>query len=164
MDIDPTALRRALGQFPTGVTVITARSREGRNVGLTANSFTSVSLEPALVSWSLRRQSGLFATFGEGIPFAVNVLGVSQAQLASRFARPLDDRFEGVELRPGCGGAPLIAGCIAYFECVAIGCHIEGDHGIFIGKVERFFTGTAEEVPLVFCKGAYMAPQELRAA
>jgi flavin reductase (DIM6/NTAB) family NADH-FMN oxidoreductase RutF len=164
MDIDPTALRRALGSFPTGVTVVTARSREGRNIGLTANSFTSVSLEPALVSWSLRRQSGLFETFREGIAFAVNVLGVSQTQLANRFARPSDDKFAGVELCAGFGGVPLLAGCIAYFECAMIGCHIEGDHGIFIGKVERFFTGTAEEYPLVFCKGAYMAPHELGAA
>jgi flavin reductase (DIM6/NTAB) family NADH-FMN oxidoreductase RutF len=164
MDIDPTALRRALGQFPTGVTVVTARGRDDRHIGLTANSFTSVSLEPALVSWSLRRQSGLFDLFSEGAAFAVNVLGVSQAPLANHFARPSEDKFAGIEVSLGENGAPLLPGCVAYFECSNMGCHIEGDHGIFIGRVDRFFTGTADEYPLVFCKGAYMAPQELRAA
>lgn len=159
MKIDPSELRQALGQFPTGVTVITARGKDGRHIGLTANSFASVSLDPPLVSWSLRRASGLFEDFREGGIFAVNVLNARQARVASRFARPADDKFAGVELLASGDGLPLLAGCVAYFECAIVACHIEGDHGIFIGRVKRFATGTAESAPLVFCKGAYMAPQ-----
>ena len=164
MGLDATELRRALGHFPTGVTVVTTRGRDGRYLGLTANSFTSVSLDPPLISWSLRRQSGLFDEFREGRHFAVNVLAASQFALATQFARATADKFAGVELRAGLEGIPLIAGCIAYFECATVGCHIEGDHGIFIGHVKRFAAGASDDVPLVFCKGSYMAPQGLLTA
>ena len=155
MSIDPREYRRALGRFPTGVTIVTARSAEGRYIGLTANSFTSVSLEPALVSWSLRRASALFDAFSCATHFAVHVLGASQADLAARFAACCDDRFRGVAVTEGTAGLPLIEGALARFECEAVACHAAGDHGIFIGRVERYTNTERAELPLVFCHGGY---------
>src|SRR5207248_8346568 len=108
MPIDPREYRRALAQFPTGVTIVTARGADGRCIGLTANSFTSVSLDPALVSWSLRLGSALFEAFDRAGHFGVNVLAASQARLAARFAARCDERFDGVELIEGIEGLPLI--------------------------------------------------------
>jgi flavin reductase (DIM6/NTAB) family NADH-FMN oxidoreductase RutF len=158
MPIDPREYRRALGQFPTGVTIVTARTPQGGYLGLTANSFTSVSLDPALVSWSLRCASSLFDAFSRSSHFAVNVLAASQAELAARFAARRADRFAGLQVSEGIGGAPLIDGCIARFECVNVACHVAGDHGIFIGRVERYSSAGRGELPLVFCQGDYMAP------
>ncbi len=158
MTLDAREYRRALGQFPTGVTVVTGRARKGRCFGLTANSFASVSLEPALVSWSLRRSSALFAAFCDAPYFAVNVLAASQAALASRFAARCDDHFQGLEVVEGLDGVPLLKGCIAQFECARVACHVEGDHGLFIGRVERYTSADVGELPLVFCQGGYMAP------
>jgi flavin reductase (DIM6/NTAB) family NADH-FMN oxidoreductase RutF len=162
--LDPALFRRALGRFPTGVAVITTSTHGGRRLGLTANSFTSVSLEPPLVSWSLRRRSRLFDAFRRGGHFAVNVLATAQADLAARFAGQTEDRFAGLDVQPGLGEVPLLAGCVAYFECATAGCHLEGDHAILIGRVERFSTGAHDERPLVFCEGAYMSPAERKIA
>ncbi len=162
MSIDPREYRRALGRFPTGVTIVTARSAEGRYIGLTANSFASVSLEPALVSWSLRRASALFQIFSHASHFAVNVLGASQAELAARFAARCDDRFRGVAVTEGIAGLPLIEGALACFECALVACHGAGDHGIFIGQVERYTSAARAELPLVFSQGAYTTPRESR--
>lgn len=158
MALDPRDYRRALGQFPTGVTIVTARGIDGRYIGLTANSFTSVSLEPALVSWSLRRESTLFELFTRTSHFAIHVLAASQAALASRFAARCEDRFEGVDIIEGIEGLPLIEGALARFECANIACHRAGDHGIFIGRVERYTNSHCAELPLVFCRGGYTAP------
>jgi flavin reductase (DIM6/NTAB) family NADH-FMN oxidoreductase RutF len=158
MLIDPREYRRALAQFPTGVTIVTARGAEGRYIGLTANSFTSVSLDPALVSWSLRLNSALFEAFDRAGHFGVNVLAASQARLAARFAARCDDRFHGVEVIEGIEGLPLIAGSLATFECSNVACHVAGDHGIFIGKVQRYTNAQRAELPLVFCQGGYTAP------
>jgi flavin reductase (DIM6/NTAB) family NADH-FMN oxidoreductase RutF len=152
--------RRALGQFPTGVTIVTARAGDGRYIGLTANSFTSVSLEPALVSWSLRRASALFDAFSAASHFAVNVLAAGQAGLAVRFAARTEDRFGRVPLVEGVAGAPLIEGSLAWFECTTQACHLAGDHGIFIGRVDRYTNSERAELPLVFCRGGYTAPGE----
>jgi flavin reductase (DIM6/NTAB) family NADH-FMN oxidoreductase RutF len=161
MALDPREYRRALAQFPTGVAIVTARGEHGRHIGLTANSFTSVSLDPALVSWSLRLSSALFETFDNARHFGVNVLAASQAALAARFAARCDDRFQGVEVVEGMEGLPLIAGSLATFECSSVACHVAGDHGIFIGRVERYTNTGRAELPLVFCQGGYTAPREL---
>ena len=158
MALDPREYRRALGQFPTGVTIVTALGVDGHYIGLTANSFTSVSLEPALVSWSLRRESRLFEPFARTSHFAIHVLAASQAALAARFAARSDDRFAGVDLIEGIEGLPLIEGALARFECANIACHMAGDHGIFIGRVERYTNSQCAELPLVFCRGNYTAP------
>lgn len=156
---EPRDYRRALGQFPTGVTVITGRAPTGRALGLTVNSFASVSLEPPLVSWSLRTRSTLFSAFCGTQRFAVNVLGASQAAIASRFASVCEDRFAGTEVLAGIDDLPLLKGCIAWFECMRVACHIEGDHGVFIGRVERYASASTAAAPLVFYKGTYMTTQ-----
>src|SRR3954467_14095034 len=129
MPIDPRDYRRALGQFPTGVTIVTARNAQGGYIGLTANSFTSVSLDPALVSWSLRLSSAVFEAFDRAAHFAVNVLAARQANLAARFATRCDDRFQGVEVIEGIEGLPLIEGSLAPFECHKLASHVPGDTG-----------------------------------
>src|SRR5438045_9645374 len=109
MPIDPREYRRALAQFPTGVTIVTARGAQGGYIGLTANSFTSVSLDPALVSWSLRLGSALFEAFDRAAHFGVNVLAARQATPAARFATRCDDRIQAVEVTARIAGPPLTA-------------------------------------------------------
>lgn len=123
--------------FATGVTVVTARSAEGRLVGLTANSFNSVSLDPPLVLWSLALASASLPVFAAGAHYAINVLAADQVALAERFAAQGVDRWAGVVHRPGIGGAPLLAGAAATFECISRSRYEEGDHVIFVGEVER---------------------------
>ncbi|WP_374315467.1 flavin reductase family protein [Aquabacterium sp.] len=131
----PEEYRAALGQFATGVTVVTARAADGSLVGLTANSFNSVSLDPPLVLWSLAKQSGSMPGFLSASHYAINVLGADQRQLAERFARKGIDRFDGAPWKPGLTGAPVIDGAVAVFECEQRSQHDEGDHVIFVGRV-----------------------------
>ncbi len=161
---DPREFRRALGTFPTGVAIITTCDGEGVPVGLTCNSFSSVSLDPPLVLWSLRTSSKLLQAFRGTSAFAINVLAEDQSALSARFATSsIVDKFEGVAHSPGFRGVPLIDHCVARFHCSTFSEHEAGDHVIFIGKVERFEHGR-EEDPLVFYKGAYMMlAQSLRA-
>jgi flavin reductase (DIM6/NTAB) family NADH-FMN oxidoreductase RutF len=128
--------RDALAQFATGVTVICAPGPEGRFVGFTANSFNSVSLDPPLVVWSLSRAALGLAAFESAERYAINVLAHDQVELARRFSRPHADRFDGVAYRLGTAGAPLIDGCVAWFECRHHAQHAAGDHMLFIGEVE----------------------------
>jgi flavin reductase (DIM6/NTAB) family NADH-FMN oxidoreductase RutF len=109
--------RSALGAFATGVTVVTALDPTGRPVGLTANSFNSVSLTPPLVLWSLSRRAGSLPAFSGGSHYAINILAADQKELAERFASKDVDRFAGLTFRQGAGGAPVIAGSAAVFEC-----------------------------------------------
>jgi flavin reductase (DIM6/NTAB) family NADH-FMN oxidoreductase RutF len=151
--IDPRELRDALGCFTTGVTIITARGDDGRCVGLTANSFSSVSLDPPLVSWSLSLYAPSLAVFQDASHFAVHVLARDQEDLAMQFARSAEDKFAGVETVPGLGGAPLLEGAIARFQCANAYRYYGGDHIIFLGMVETFEAGDGE--PLLFCRGAF---------
>jgi flavin reductase (DIM6/NTAB) family NADH-FMN oxidoreductase RutF len=128
--------RDALAQFATGVTVICAPGPPGRYVGFTANSFNSVSLDPPLVLWSLRRRAANLAFFENAEHYAINVLAHDQVELARRFSRPHADHFGGVAYRLGLAGAPLIEGCVATFECRHHDRYVTGDHVLFIGKVE----------------------------
>jgi len=132
---DSRQFRDALGEFATGVTIICARTGDGRYVGLTANSFNSVSLEPPLVLWSLSRHSSSLAAFESAERYSVNVLSAKQTELARRFSRPHVDRFDGVGYRMGWADAPLIDGCAAWFECLHHARHRAGDHVLFIGEV-----------------------------
>ena len=152
--------RAALGMFATGVTIVTAAKANGELVGLTANSFNSVSLSPALVLWSLSRRAGSFDTFSQGAHYAINVLGCEQQALARRFSEPMDDRFAGVAWTPGIGGAPLLAGAIAHFECANRSQYAEGDHMIFVGAVQRcqHVHGAS---PLLFHGGRFYAEHPL---
>jgi flavin reductase (DIM6/NTAB) family NADH-FMN oxidoreductase RutF len=154
--IEPKLFRQLLGCFPTGVAVITTRNAQGQPVGLTCNSFSSVSLEPPLVLFSLRTASSLLGTFTEAGNFAINILAQNQDALSGRFASSkIADKFDGVAWRPGRLGTPLIDDCLASFECDVYARHEAGDHVIFIGEVRHMADGSADHA-LVFYKGAYM--------
>jgi len=127
--------RDSLAQFATGVAVICAPGPDDRFVGFTANSFNSVSLDPPLIVWSLNRRGTNLAAFEHAEHYAINVLAQDQVDLARRFSRPHADRFAGVEYRLGAAGAPLIGGCVAWFECRHHARHRAGDHVLFIGEV-----------------------------
>ena len=154
--IEAKLFRQLLGCFPTGVAVITTRAADGRPAGLTCNSFSSVSLEPPLVLFSLRKASSLLGTFAEADGFAINILSERQDALSGRFASSkIADKFEGVAWRPGPLGMPIIEDCLASFECSVHARHEAGDHDIFIGEVKHMGGGATDQA-LVFYKGAYM--------
>ena len=132
---DERQLRDALAQFATGVTIVCARAADRRYVGFTANSFNSLSLSPPLILWSLSHRSGSLAAFEAAERYAVNVLSTGQVDLARRFSRPHADRFENVPFRLGWSDAPLIEGCVAWFECRHYARHRAGDHMLFIGEI-----------------------------
>lgn len=151
--IDTRAFRRALGNFATGVTVVTAADATGRKVGVTANSFNSVSLDPPLILWSIDKRSTSHAVFEAASHFAVNVLAADQIDLSNNFARPKEDRFAEVEYQAGEGGAPVLADCSARFECEKYQQVDGGDHWIMIGKVVAF--DDCGRSPLLYHQGAY---------
>ncbi len=152
--------RAALGMFATGVTIVTARTPQGKLIGLTANSFNSVSLHPPLVLWSLARAAGSMATFSTGSHYAINILAADQQELARRFAAKGADRWAGVTFDEGAGGAPLLAGAAATFECFNRSRYEEGDHVIFVGEVERCSHRTGAS-PLLFHGGKFYAEHPL---
>lgn len=129
--------RAALGMFATGVTIVTARTPEGSYVGLTASSFNSVSQSPPLVLWSLSLKARSMPAFSEGSHYAINILAAEQRHLAERFASQSADRFEGLNFHLGAGGAPVLEGAAAVFECFNRHQYAGGDHTIFVGEVER---------------------------
>jgi flavin reductase (DIM6/NTAB) family NADH-FMN oxidoreductase RutF len=151
---DTRDLRNALGAFATGVTIITARGKDGGLYGLTANSFTSVSLTPPLVLWSASLYAQSLPAFQEGSHFVVNILAHDQIELSNFFARTRENKFAEIDhVIPECG-APVIIGAAAHFECRNEYRHYGGDHIIFIGHVERYaYTGRPT---LLFCRGKYM--------
>ena len=150
---DARALRNALGRFATGVTIITTVDAQSAPVGLTANSFNSLSLDPPLVLWSLRRNSPNLPIFAAATFFAVNVLGEAQLDLSRRFASPVDDKFAAGQWALGSGGVPLLAGCAAVFECERVAQQDAGDHVLFIGRVLALSESAVP--PLLFQAGHY---------
>ncbi|NNU81288.1 flavin reductase family protein [Halovulum dunhuangense] len=151
MSLDQRALRDALGCFATGVTVVTTMTPEGP-LGITANSFASVSLDPPLVLWSPARRSSRFPAFEAATHFAIHVLAEDQLALAQRFARAGRD-FAGLALAAGLGDAPLLDGCAARFECAHAAGHDAGDHLIVVGEVLRLIR--SDRRPLLFHEGRY---------
>jgi flavin reductase (DIM6/NTAB) family NADH-FMN oxidoreductase RutF len=151
--LDPRDFRNALGTYATGVTIVTAVADDGKPYGLTCNSFASVSINPPLVLWSLGMYSQGLPIFQNAAHFAVNVLGVSQASLATKFSKSGVDRFDGVDWKPGLGNAPLIAGSVAQFQCRAANRYYGGDHVIFLGAVEAYAYNKQE--PLLFLSGGF---------
>jgi len=152
-EFDPKAFRRALGNFATGITVVTAQTADGIKTGVTANSFNSVSLEPALILWSIDKRSGSCEIFEKASHFAVNILAADQIDVSNHFARPGEDKFADVDFTAGLGGAPLLPHTAACFQCEAYETVDGGDHWILIGKVVAFEdTGRA---PLVYHQGSY---------
>lgn len=144
-------LRDALGRYATGVCVVTAAGPKGP-IGITANSFTSVSLEPPLVLWCPARKSTRFAAFESAPSYAIHVLAADQLEICRRFARAGED-FTGLgsDLTPE--GAPVIDGCLARFDCTAHAAHDGGDHAILVGHVLRVTTRPGD--PLLFWGGRY---------
>lgn len=152
--------RDALGMFATGVTIVTAMGADGQPVGLTANSFNSVSLTPPLVLWSLSRLAGSMGVFSAGSHYAIHVLGADQRELAERFATRGLDRWADVAFETGAGGAPLLPGAAAVFECSNRSRYEEGDHVIFVGEVERCWH-RPEASPLLFHGGRFYTEHPL---
>lgn len=150
---DPREFRRALGNFACGVTIVTACDPDGQKVGVTANSFNSVSLDPALILWSLDKRSSAWETFLRASHFCVNILAYDQIELSNHFARPQEDKFRGIPHLSGLGRAPLFEGCAGNFQCSHFQ-HIDaGDHWILIGKVEAF--EDFSRAPLAYHQGSY---------
>jgi flavin reductase (DIM6/NTAB) family NADH-FMN oxidoreductase RutF len=149
----PTAMRAALGRFATGVTIITCRSASGALVGLTANSFNSLSLEPPLVLWSLRSASTNLDAFAGAGHFVINVLADSQVDLSRRFAGRTEDKFAEGLWSAGLHGALVLGGSAATFECETVSQQTAGDHVLFIGRVVRL--NHSALAPLVFQSGHY---------
>jgi 3-hydroxy-9,10-secoandrosta-1,3,5(10)-triene-9,17-dione monooxygenase reductase component len=150
---DPREFRSALGSFATGVTVVTTRAGGGEPVGLTANSFNSVSLEPPMVLWSLARSSRSLPVFCQATHWAVHILAADQEALSNRFAARGGDRFAGLTLERGAGEVPLLCGCAARFQCRTAFQYEGGDHIIFVGEVLEF--DRSNSPPLVFHGGRY---------
>ena len=145
------AFRDALGRFATGVTVITTQAANGP-VGITANSFAALSLDPALVMWAPGRFSRRFDMFAQAQHFAIHVMADDQLDMARHFARDgFDFSLPGIE--PGLGDTPLLPGCLARFECTHHAVHPGGDHAIVVGEVRR--VATREGAGLSFFGGAY---------
>ncbi|MBV0934372.1 flavin reductase family protein [Marinobacterium weihaiense] len=150
---DSKAFRSALGTFTTGVTIITATAADGTKVGMTANSFNSVSLDPPLVLWSLAKTANSLPVFTEAKHWNVHVLSVEQEPLSGRFASRGEDKFAGLDLDDGLTEAPLLPNCTARFQCRTAFMHDGGDHIIFIGEVLGF--DQTDLPPLVFQSGQY---------
>jgi len=153
--VDPQRLRQALGQFSTGVTIITCLDEELGRVGLTASSFTALSLDPPLVLWSLRLQSAQLPAFSRNRHFVVNVLAQDQLSLSRRFASRRDDKFAEGQWFAGEGGAPVLGGSLAVFECELASQQDTGDHKLFIGRVLALSIDAGLSPPLVYQGGHY---------
>jgi len=153
IEIDSRQFRSALGAFTTGVTIVTTCDEEGRDVGLTANSFNSVSMNPPMVLWSLDKSSRSLPAFMENDHFAVHVLSADQQHLSDRFASRGVDKFAGLEPGRGVGGVALLEDCSARFECETAFRYDGGDHIIFVGNVTKF--NHFDRAPLVFHSGGY---------
>lgn len=149
--VDPMAFRKALGAFATGVTVITTLTPEGP-MGITANSFASVSLDPPLVLWSPARSSKRFEHFARAERFVIHVLGADQRTVSEAFTRS-KSAFDGLDWAPNHAGVPVLVGAAAVFECNFEAAYEAGDHDIVIGRVTRAHQGGG--APLVFHQGRF---------
>ncbi|HEY3778568.1 MAG TPA: flavin reductase family protein [Rhizomicrobium sp.] len=154
MAFDTRAFRDALGCFPTGVAVVTAESADRPPMGITVNSFASVSLDPPLVLWCVDRRSDRFRTFSTAKGFTVSVLDATHGGVSARLARPGAHALDGISMTATALGPPALADALAVFECVREHTHAGGDHVILVGRVERFSHKPAG-APLVFFRGRY---------
>jgi flavin reductase (DIM6/NTAB) family NADH-FMN oxidoreductase RutF/DNA-binding MarR family transcriptional regulator len=152
-DIDARELRNCFGKFATGITVITALAPDGTKIGLTVNSFSSLSLNPPMVLWSLDKRSNSVDALKAAPYFAVNVLASDQMDLSNNFASPSDEKFVGVDLIDSEYDLPLLSETVAYLECKNSGTYEGGDHLIFIGEVVNFKIGYKK--PLIYANGQY---------
>lgn len=144
-------LRDAFGRFASGVTVVTLPDDAGRPTGITVNSFSSLSLDPPLLLFSVGKQQKSCRWFTTGDRFVVNVLSDAQESTAWQFAKPLPDKFEGIEWHQGASGLPVLSGCVASFECRKWNVYEGGDHIIIVGEVTDFNMDDGDA--LIFFKG-----------
>jgi 3-hydroxy-9,10-secoandrosta-1,3,5(10)-triene-9,17-dione monooxygenase reductase component len=151
--LDPRALRTALGAFATGVTIVCTQDAEGQDVGITANSFNSVSLDPPMVLWSLSRKAMSLPSFQQNPYFAVHILAADQDGLSHRFATQGANKFAELPVERGFGNVPLIDGCAARFQCRTAFNYDGGDHVIFVGEVLAF--DAYSRPPLLYHAGKY---------
>lgn len=151
--IDPGALREVLGQFATGVTVVTTLGDAGAPVGLAANSFASVSLDPPLVVWSIDLKAPSLGAFRSHSAFAINIMCDQSKDLALNFARPSDNKFAGVGWHPGLDGVPILHDAAAVIQCRTEARIPGGDHEIYLGRVFDFHR--TDKSPLLFHKGGF---------
>jgi len=156
---DPAHMRQCLSRFATGVTIVATRTPDGRSVGLTANSFNSLSLDPPLILWSLAASASSLDVFKAQRFFSVSVLSVEQVDIARRFASRQPDRFDGVAIHEGLDGIPLIDGALAWFECERRTQVAHGDHWLFVGEVKR--CAAAAGSPLIFRHGEFAIADSL---
>lgn len=155
MTFDSRAYRNALGCFATGIAVVTTIAPDGEKIGVTVNSFSSVSLDPPLVQFCLGRAAMSFEAFTTAPSFAVNILAEDQAELSARFSRrDLQERWEGLGVERWDTGVPILTGCLANLECDREHLFEGGDHVIVVGRVRRL-AGSEEGRPLLYFRGGY---------
>ena len=155
MSFDVREFRRALGQFATGVAVITAQNPRGEAVGMTMSSFNSVSLDPPLVLFSVDRKANSLPAMLQAKGFAVNILAREQENISNRFAKALSDKWADVKRTVGHAEAPLITGALAHFECEPYANYDGGDHVVFVVRVLRHSVRAGNPAPLIFFRGRY---------
>ena len=153
MSIDEATFRSVLGRFASGVTVVTARSEDGRDHGMTVSAFCSVSLNPPLVLASIDQETEMFAVLNEVEFFGVNILDVDQEAISRRFAEHDGNRFDGVGYERGKSGVALLDGVLAHAECRIVARHEAGDHMLFVGEVED--ASVSGDRPLLYYRGGY---------
>lgn len=153
MAIDPRELRNVMGHFATGVTIITTKDVSGKPFGLTANAFSSLSLDPPLVLICVDKKVDCYACFDQSKVFVVNILSEGQDHLSTRFATKGIEKFEGVAVRQGNLGVPLLEGAVAHIECTLTSAYEGGDHTIYVGEIQS--VAASGDRPLLFFKGKY---------
>jgi flavin reductase (DIM6/NTAB) family NADH-FMN oxidoreductase RutF len=153
MSVDQSAFRAVLGRFATGVTIVTARDRRKRDVGMTVSAFASVSLEPPLVLFCVDHSASVYSSLSKATHFIANILSDGQEALARRFADPDSNRFEGVGYERGQNGVAVLLDVLGYVECEVVARHESGDHDVIIGRVDaaEVFDGR----PLLYYRGGY---------
>lgn len=156
MSIDPREFRNAIGCFATGITVITTIDEDGRPIGLTANSFTSLSLDPPMVLFCLDRTVTSFDRFRKDSPFNVNILGADQEDISTRFAKSGEEKWNGFAFTAGLNSCPLLPGSIASFECRTVDLFVGGDHVIVTGEVTCMATAEGDPEPILYYRGQYV--------
>ncbi len=156
MTFDSRAFRNALGTFPTGVAVVTTTASAEHHMGITVNSFTSVSLDPPLVLWCMNKKSDRYHAFTNARSYTVSILGAEHKEVSTQLARPGRHNLDGIALRGTRLGPPALADALAAFECEAQSVHEAGDHAILVGRVVNFTRQESGE-PLVYFRGKYGA-------
>lgn len=153
MSVSQSAFRAILGRFATGVTVVTARDRRGRDIGMTVSAFASVSLDPPLVLICVDHSASIYSQLSKATHFIANILSEGQEAIARRFAEQIVDRFDGIGYERGQNGVAVLLDVLGYVECKVVARHEAGDHDIIVGSVEVAVSG--EGKPLLYYRGGY---------